>query len=270
MRRSKSVRGKSPVQRSMLQAGRTTPGESNRVGRVVMEKGMPTRIGSIAPAMFAALLLASAVPLLPSHAARAAAADDCLAAPKSQAPQGRHWYYRVDRVNGRKCWYLGVAGTKTRQAAPQEAQAAPHAQKPVRPLPPVGRETAGDVLPPAQIEPSSKGTAPASIAEATPQGAASAMQWLTPPQPAAAMEREPADTPVVDARVATDTQATDAPDAALDVSPHRRRAGDQRHCCAIQDRRGATTTYSHRRIQDGAARAPCARTHSSAFRQPGC
>src|SRR5215208_4080347 len=132
-----------------------------------MEKRMPTRIGSIAPAMFAALLLASAVPLLPSHAARAAAADDCLAAPKSQAPQSRHWYYRVDRVNGRKCWYLGVAGTKTRQAAAQEA---PHAQKPARPLPPLGRETAGDVLPPAHTEPSSKGTAPASIAEATPQG----------------------------------------------------------------------------------------------------
>ena len=140
---------------------------------------MPTRIGSIAPAMFAALLLASAVPLLPSHAARAAAADDCLAAPKSQAPQGRHWYYRIDRVNGRKCWYLGAAGTKTRQAAPQEAQAAPHVQKPVRPLPPLGRDTAGDVLPPAQIEPSSKETAPASIAEATPQGAASPDRRLT-------------------------------------------------------------------------------------------
>ncbi|MFL5049877.1 MAG: hypothetical protein ACJ8D4_07180 [Xanthobacteraceae bacterium] len=199
---------------------------------------MPTRIGSIAPAMFAALLLASAVPLLPSHAARAAAADDCLAAPKSQAPQGRHWYYRIDRVNGRKCWYLGAAGTKTRQATPQEAQAAPHVQKPVRPLPPLGRDTAGDVLPPAQIESSSKETAPASIAETTPQGTASAMQWLTSPQPAAAMQREPADTPVVDARVATDTQATDAADAAAtdaaDTAPAVEEAAPPQQPAAIE------------------------------------
>jgi len=43
----------------------------------------------------------------------ASAADDCVAAPSSNAPQGRHWYYRVDRAKGRKCWYLSADGGKT-------------------------------------------------------------------------------------------------------------------------------------------------------------
>jgi len=35
------------------------------------------------------------------------AADDCLAGPNAAAPQGSHWYYRVDRAAHRECWYLG-------------------------------------------------------------------------------------------------------------------------------------------------------------------
>ena len=35
------------------------------------------------------------------------AVDDCLAGPNAAAPQGSHWYYRVDRVTHRECWYLG-------------------------------------------------------------------------------------------------------------------------------------------------------------------
>jgi hypothetical protein len=164
-------------------------------------------------------MLAAAVPFLPNHAARAA--EECLAAPKSYAPPGRHWYYRSDRAKGRKCWYLGAAGIKTHQATPQDVpRAAPRVDKPARPPAPLGRETAGDVLPPplAPIEPSTKETSPVS----TPmmQGASSAMQWLVPPQPAAAMEREPADTPVVHEPVATEAQATEATDAA-DAAPPR-------------------------------------------------
>ncbi len=33
-------------------------------------------------------------------------ANDCLAAPNASSPQGEHWYYRIDRPNHRKCWYL--------------------------------------------------------------------------------------------------------------------------------------------------------------------
>jgi hypothetical protein len=33
-------------------------------------------------------------------------ADDCLAAPNSAAPQGSHWYYRIEHATKLKCWYL--------------------------------------------------------------------------------------------------------------------------------------------------------------------
>jgi hypothetical protein len=71
---------------------------------------------------------------------RAARAEDCLAGPNAQSPQGRHWYYRIDRATKRKCWYLGDlkrnhAGAKQtnrsrRSVAPppepvDEAEAAP-------------------------------------------------------------------------------------------------------------------------------------------------
>ena len=35
------------------------------------------------------------------------AADDCLAGPNTAAPQGSHWYYRLDRLTHRQCWYVG-------------------------------------------------------------------------------------------------------------------------------------------------------------------
>jgi hypothetical protein len=34
-------------------------------------------------------------------------ADDCLAAPKGAAPEGSHWFYRIEHATKRHCWYLG-------------------------------------------------------------------------------------------------------------------------------------------------------------------
>ncbi len=51
----------------------------------------------------------------------APAADECLAAPKSPPPAGKHWYYRTNRVAQRKCWYLGDAGANT-VAVPSQKQ----------------------------------------------------------------------------------------------------------------------------------------------------
>jgi hypothetical protein len=34
----------------------------------------------------------------------------CRTNPGAPAPQGMHWYYRVDRTNDRHCWYLDSAG----------------------------------------------------------------------------------------------------------------------------------------------------------------
>ena len=43
-------------------------------------------------------------------------AGDCLAAPNSSAPEGSHWYYRIEHATKLKCWYLHAldeAGQKT-------------------------------------------------------------------------------------------------------------------------------------------------------------
>ncbi|WP_431202848.1 hypothetical protein ACQ86E_28735 [Bradyrhizobium betae] len=59
------------------------------------------------------------------------AASDCLASPKGAAPQGQHWFYRLDRATKRQCWYLRAEGGKTTQSAqatadtPVAAPAAP-------------------------------------------------------------------------------------------------------------------------------------------------
>jgi hypothetical protein len=34
----------------------------------------------------------------------------CRTSPGAPAPQGMHWYYRVDRTNNRHCWYTQAAG----------------------------------------------------------------------------------------------------------------------------------------------------------------
>jgi hypothetical protein len=81
----------------------------------------------------AALLSFSALPT-----SGGIAAETCLAAPAQPAPQGSHWYYRLDRATQRKCWRLvkldrEPQGT-AKQAAPQgepadEEDAAPVAQR---------------------------------------------------------------------------------------------------------------------------------------------
>jgi hypothetical protein len=42
----------------------------------------------------------------------ARAADECTAKPSSAAPQGGHWYFRVNRSDHRHCWYVGPEGAK--------------------------------------------------------------------------------------------------------------------------------------------------------------
>jgi len=58
-----------------------------------------------------------------------AAADSCLSAPKGATPAGSHWYYRIDRVTKRQCWYLreesDTADDKFARAAPPASAPAP-------------------------------------------------------------------------------------------------------------------------------------------------
>src|ERR1700751_2420012 len=80
-------------------------------------------VGSIA--VVAALFMSGARVGVPNSAR---AADECLTAPNSSAPQGSHWYYRTDRTNQRKCWYYHAPGEPaqdaTAQANPEAARAA--------------------------------------------------------------------------------------------------------------------------------------------------
>jgi hypothetical protein len=56
-------------------------------------------------------------PSAPGAASTANAASDCLASPKGVAPQGQHWFYRLERGTKRQCWYLRAEGAKATQSA---------------------------------------------------------------------------------------------------------------------------------------------------------
>lgn len=84
-------------------------------------------------------------------------ANDCVAAPSAAAPQGQHWYYRIERPNHRRCWYL-------------------HAILPVQHRPVVRRveehhsvSTAASVPMPQSIEESAAGAAHMATPAAKPQ-----------------------------------------------------------------------------------------------------
>ena len=59
------------------------------------------------------------------------AAEECISSPKGTAPEGSHWYYRVDRATKRHCWYLGELGGKvSRVRAPSHRVAQSIAPEP--------------------------------------------------------------------------------------------------------------------------------------------
>src|SRR3979490_2529009 len=76
---------------------------------------MSSRTDNFASAFFASLIVGA--PLTTISDSAAGADDECLSSPKDQTPQGGHWYYRIDRVTKRHCWYLKVDDEKPSQAA---------------------------------------------------------------------------------------------------------------------------------------------------------
>jgi hypothetical protein len=76
---------------------------------------MSSRTAKFASAIFASLIVGA--PLTTFSDSAAGADDECLSSPKDQAPQGGHWYYRIDRVTKRHCWYLKQDDEKPSQAA---------------------------------------------------------------------------------------------------------------------------------------------------------
>jgi hypothetical protein len=132
-----------------------------------------------------AMLLAVALSAGASLAERAAnAGNDCLAKPGSQAAEGRHWYYRIDRSSNRRCWYLGDVGSKVRKASVLKRRSA------LKPLPQRSAR--------ARSEAFAKTHAPASEADALTELPASESEsadffkrWPNYVRPAATIDREP-------------------------------------------------------------------------------
>ena len=71
--------------------------------------------GPVGAALFVATILVSGAGT--GISIDSARADACLAAPKTAAPGGQHWYFHVDRATRRKCWYLHAAGQLRHRAA---------------------------------------------------------------------------------------------------------------------------------------------------------
>jgi hypothetical protein len=90
---------------------------------------MQKRIISRAPAMMIGVFAAA----FALDGGALFAASDCLEQPNRAAAQG-HWYYHVDRTNGRKCWYL--SGSEV-AAKPPQAEAPPQPSPDVASQPPL-------------------------------------------------------------------------------------------------------------------------------------
>src|SRR6516165_8760710 len=56
-------------------------------------------------ASVACVLVLATSGLVASHGS-VLAADDCIAKPEGQGPQGSHWFYHTDETTNRKCWFL--------------------------------------------------------------------------------------------------------------------------------------------------------------------
>jgi hypothetical protein len=168
---------------------------------------MGNRIGSATPKELAVVCAIAAVIVLIDGSARAG--EDCLAAPNLDPPHGSHWYYRLDSVRQRHCWFLGTEGRKVRVA--------PEVQSTARSAAPMWTETAGNPLtafaqadPP--LPPLRPAIAPSALAQASvegiaqvaPRGTSAIVQGPDPERPADGTDRK--------ARAASTLQDVDAND----------------------------------------------------------
>ena len=133
----------------------------------------------------------------PTHAA---ATDDCLSRPNSPAPQGHHWYYRIDHANNRQCWRLGPEGLRVQKSESKiEAVPAPVA-RPAAPPQAQRPETTGAVAARAEVTP-----------DPTPKAeVASPPRPASPTMPDLPASEQPAPQPAVEG-----TQTA----SALDIAP---------------------------------------------------
>ena len=106
---------------------------------------------SILTAKFASALFVGFLAVIAFTTTSQGAVNDCLSSPKDKTPDGSHWYYRIDRVTKRHCWYLrGEAGkplqivrsnapSSAAPALPEEATMQPSIADARAALPPLNR-----------------------------------------------------------------------------------------------------------------------------------
>jgi hypothetical protein len=148
-----------------------------------------------------------------------AAADGCLSAPQGATPSGSHWYYRIDRVTKRQCWYLreesDTGDDKFARAAPPASAPASAAEEPAAPQQRtitrksiadaraewISQPTRAEPNPPARIEPRPV----AAVATPAVQNSPRAMPNVLAPAPLSSMRWN--DAPVIRASTnSTDLQ----------------------------------------------------------------
>ena len=130
---------------------------------------MPSRTAKFVSALFASLI--AGAPLSTALHSAPAEAEKCLAGPKGTAPQGGHWYYRVDRATKRQCWYIGDAKEKAARPAPASSSASADSAAP--PKNATAQKTLADARaelssPPMRAEPDFKGQRAAAPAANAP------------------------------------------------------------------------------------------------------
>ncbi|MDF0519625.1 hypothetical protein P0R31_20500 [Bradyrhizobium yuanmingense] len=198
-------------------------------------------ISTLVASIIAGAPLAAVSQNAPTATSAANPAADCLASPKGVAPQGQHWYYRLDRATKRQCWYLRAAGDKNSAKAAQTAQAdTPAAEPTPQQHPPVQDARAEYLAPrngaaaktPSAVMQAAAAPAPQPTADQAPQSnaqqqpASPASPWpdvstaspppAPPPAPAvvaaaAQPAAKPAKSPSPVAPAAADTNPTDKP-----------------------------------------------------------
>ena len=164
------------------------------------------------------IILPSSVFLLLAHpGAVKAAADECNTRPSSSAPQGTHWYYRINSADNRRCWFLSSEGSKVRCRArelisrvPSPSPAPQHGNEPARATAPQTRPALAPSaqMPPAKTRPADT----ASTQSSMPQRAMAmdfAARWPDRPEFTNVNVSEPA---VMSNSYADTPGATDAED----------------------------------------------------------
>jgi hypothetical protein len=195
---------------------------------------MSNRAARIASAVFAAVLTGAAVTAI-LHA-RADAAEGCRTEPGDQAPEGKHWHYRIEHPGNRQCWYLRGEGERLAQPrseksiepraetpAPQRSLADARAELPW-PQPRVEQSTTSVVRAP-QAMPTDAANAPSeqrpNVLESTTRGSLIGTRWPDPPAANSTPGPQPATSEVV-----ADAQSDQATTPTQPIAPAAPAAAD--------------------------------------------